>query len=238
MNRNLKRVLYNFNIEDDMISYNAGVYNIVNNGNYMLEAIGPNKFSDEMIPIPRDAKYEELSDNQKEYYCREVNPKPNFNGLEILDWKENVRNECLTINDILSLGKGEKIDVLIMDRNLSDWVCSVNEYNTLYKAENFFRTNKATYIHNHDLTGKIIWEEGDLNSEQPFEFHIEYQKDHWYPLKNNFLPKEDPQKFAFFSYPEDKHYMDFNDKTRVGWRGPMLLWSKMKNQPDIYYYKE
>jgi hypothetical protein len=30
------------------------------------------------------------------------------------------------------------------------------------------------------------------------------------------------------------HWTNFPETTRVGWRGPIMLWKKLENMPDVY----
>lgn len=223
----------------------GGVYKLTEDGKGMYKALGYNEYSKRKYDIPPNCEREGLSDYQKDYFCRDARPEPKLDGLELNKWIENARKDCLQIRDITPLKKGDTLKVLVMDRNLCDTCCedSVNPGNALFSAPRFFRFNTAIYTHTGGLKGtiKYKWQESeeykDCSEPYPFEFEIEYKKDCWYPLENGHLPKEDPQGFSDFHYPKPKSWREFPSTTRIGWRGPMLLWSKVHSMPAVYWYE-
>lgn len=156
-------------------------------------------------------------------------------ALDMSEFMDYIRPMSLTIKDIESLKPKQSIKVLVLDRNFDEFCCKeeTNKSSTHYKPEHFFRENTATYVHAQNMKGKLTFHGIDYTRD--FEFDVEYDKDCWYPLEDGCLPKEDEQKLAPFSFPEPKPYTDFPTTTRVGWRGPMILWEKVKELPDIYW---
>jgi hypothetical protein len=71
-----------------------------------------------------------------------------------------------------------------------------------------------------------------------FEFHIQYDEHNWYPLRDGRLPKKDPQGLANFGASARREYTDFDKDTPIGWRGPMILWNKIDNLPDVFWEEE
>jgi len=130
-----------------------------------------------------------------------------------------------------------------MDRNVWDCLTDCTQGQS-YKPLELLCDNWAIYIHEGDLRGKLVFWfdckndteqiESDHSDEPDFEFHIEYKKGHWYPLKDGYLPEYDPQGFAKFP-GEKQHWTSFPETTCVGWRGHCLLWSKLGEMPDIVY---
>ena len=51
----------------------------------------------------------------------------------------------------------------------------------------------------------------------------------WYPIDelDGKIPLDQTGKHI--------HWTEFSDITRVGWRGPIMLWDKLKDLPQIYY---
>jgi hypothetical protein len=47
-------------------------------------------------------------------------------ALELAEWEKSVEDKCLTIADVENMKPGEKIRVLVMDRNLWDTVCDAS----------------------------------------------------------------------------------------------------------------
>src|SRR5689334_18173630 len=99
------------------------------------------------------------------------------------DWLENSKPHHLTIGWLKTLKKGQSLKVLAMDRNLEDITTyeKNNQENVTYDPQTFFRKNWAIYKHEKDTRGSITWEFSN-DTEDAFEFHVEYKPDHWYPL--------------------------------------------------------
>ena len=68
-----------------------------------------------------------------------------------------------------------------------------------------------------------------------FEFHIEYKKGYWYPLKDGNLPHEDPQGIFDLSSIVRKKWTEYDENTKVGWRGPMLKWKFVEEYDKKVY---
>ena len=145
-------------------------------------------------------------------------------GLEVEEWERAIDQECLRIEDILSLGPGDQIKVLLLDRNLWDVTNdpAQNPSSTLVEPQRFFRDNWAIYTHTSNLRGKI---EYSFGYEREFEFDLEYEAGSWSPLVDGQLNKKHRRR----------HYTDFDSSTRVGWRGPMVLWDKLITLPKVYW---
>ena len=87
----------------------------------------------------------------------------------------------LTIADIQALKPGQSLKVLAMDRNLGDICLEVNKPDEVKIPVEFFRFNSATFTHQQDMQGTIVyhWQGGDSES-MDFEFDVEYKKDHFF----------------------------------------------------------
>lgn len=183
-------------------------------------------------------------------------------ALEFWEWLEHVHPACLTIADILALKPGDRLHVLPMHRNLCDHVYPQFEpARPAQPAPLFFAgRDGAVYVHEEGLRGRIEWHWDTERKyvDKPFEFEIEYQPDHWYPLTDGELPPNDPlsdtdlpgaRVDGWNSVPETtppsgeselpwsiagRHWTSFPENTRVGWRGPMILWSKLDDQPPVF----
>ncbi len=53
------------------------------------------------------------------------------------------------------------------------------------------------------------------------------------PLVGDTLPEIDPQGIFDLSEDGGKHYTEFPETTRLGWRGPMILASNIAKCPKI-----
>ena len=164
--------------------------------------------------------------------------------LDYQQWDQLSYNKhALTIKDIINLKKGQQIKVLTMDRNVWDCLTDCTKGQS-YPPEELLADSWAIYIHEENLRGKLVfWFECENDQieftneldQSDFEFHVEYEKGNWYPLKQGYLPANDPQGYSFFPWTEKKYWTEFDQMTPVGWRGHMILWSKLEEMPDIYY---
>lgn len=167
--------------------------------------------------------------------------------LDYRQWDQfSYEKYALTIKDILSLKPGQQIKVLTMDRNVWDCLTDCTKGES-YQPTDLLRDNWAIYIHEENLRGKLVfWFDCGMDMEQidvdqidrpDFEFHIEYKKDSWYPLKDGYLPGYDPQGFSEFPWEnkQKQHWTSFPETTCVGWRGHFVLWSKLEEMPNIIY---
>lgn len=224
----------------------CGVYRKTDDG-FIVKALGHNRFSERKEEIPEGATFEELSERQRNYFCRSPVPMPVLDGLELGDWIRETKIYHLRIIDVMNLRPGQQIKVLVMDRNLYDIVCKDGTGNTLFPAEEFFKSNTAVYTHSYDMKGtiKYSWQDEPCNRNDPeckdpypFEFEIEYAPRSWYPLTDNCLPARDPQEIALFDHDEPKRWTDFPQNTRVGWRGPMMKWEDVVVQENVFWHDE
>eukprot|EP00299_Pterocystis_sp_00344_P008165 c2991_g1_i1.p1 GENE.c2991_g1_i1~~c2991_g1_i1.p1 ORF type:complete len:368 (-),score=74.30 c2991_g1_i1:81-1184(-) len=145
--------------------------------------------------------------------------KNNCSGyLTAWNWFRTVGyQECLTINDVLEFPLNQEIQLLSLHRNWSDESPSSHGY--LSDPLDFFRNSKATFTHFGDLKGN--WVANEWNWDE-FEFDLEYEEGHWYPLEGGVLSLEN-----------DKRWQDFPRTTRVGFRGPAILLSKVHALPPV-----
>ena len=104
----------------------------------------------------------------------------------------------------------------------------------LYKPTKFFEYVRGHYIHDSELHGTLVLYEKNKNpiTINNFEFHVRIPNG-WYPLKNGFLPAEDNQGF-FKLYDKKIKWQDMPLSTQIGYRGGMILWTKLYSEP-LYY---
>jgi hypothetical protein len=173
------------------------------------------------------------------------------------NWSKIAHDDyALTIGDIKNLKPGDQLKVLSMNRNIWDGTLNKKQQGRPYEPEYFFRNEWAIYVHDKDLTGRMLFfafecekfgldqtiSELDPDTISPdkicqpnFEFDLEYKPCCWYPLHDGYLPESDPQGFSKFPWKEKRHWTSFPDTTRVGWRGPFIRWDKLKSMPNILY---
>ena len=160
-------------------------------------------------------------------------------SLPVNNWMDLAENNyALTIADIINMKPGDKLEVLMMDRNVLDTSADElwNKSDKKYSPEKFFRNSRGTYINDKDLSGTMIFHWKGYTAKQstmPFEFELEYLPCHWYPLKKGKLPAR--ARGAKFPWDKAKHWTEFPPTTKVGFRGAMINWNNLKDMPKVYY---
>ena len=155
------------------------------------------------------------------------------NELYIEDWLDQMEPHFLTIQDVKNMQHNEENEYLCICRNFYDFIPDIKKEEALKPSELFKNNYKMSYIHDVDLKGKTKIEEDDEFIK--FEFHIEYKKGYWYPLKDGNLPHEDPQGIFDLSSIVRKKWTEYDDNTKVGWRGPMLKWKFVEEYDKKVY---
>lgn len=154
------------------------------------------------------------------------------NELYIDEWLDQMEPHFLTIEDVKNMQHNDESQFLCICRNFYDLILDNNKEEALKPSDLFKNNYKTHYIHDCDLKGKIL----SYNKEEyiKFEFHIEYKKGLWYPLKDGKLPQEDPQGLFNLSSAK-KDWAEYDDNTKVGWRGPMLNWKFVEESEQKLY---
>jgi len=209
--------------------------------NYIHRSHGYNQWRSKASRVP--AGFVESKDYEKqwmdEYQCRDANPRPK-KGLDLGSWTRKAKGQWLTIKDIQQLKTGDRLEVLLLDRNAAETVAASGiSPNKLHSATSFFKDNKAVYEHKKDLQGRLILFEppGHLVLD-PFEFHVEIDKtNNWYPLREGVLPAKDPQGFLKL-LGKKMSWKSMDPDTHVGYRGPMVAWSAVQTLPPLFWYRQ
>jgi hypothetical protein len=151
--------------------------------------------------------------------------------LTLEDWYDLYESHHMTIADLLRLSN--TTELIMFDRNWLDILnikcddenLTIRDYTP---SEFFARAHKWIYT-----PAKIIDGARDINGnmkchsmydafkhEWPsFDFHIEYKRNHWYPLTNGYLKCLGERNFGEL---EGLHWSAFPLTTKIGWRGPMI----------------
>ena len=168
-------------------------------------------------------------------------------SLNFDDWYEKARKYFLTIKDIEKMKLNEKVDCVMLDRNVLDTAYEINKKNKPTRPEVFFRQNKIKYTHKQELEGNFIQKysyyiidkktkKKKINDDIIYDdwFQIEYKKDNWYPLYVGSLPAKDSQGFLKL-LGKKMHWTDFPKNTHIGCRGPFIKWTNLSKLPNIHY---
>jgi hypothetical protein len=156
--------------------------------------------------------------------------------LDLWEWKQSVRKYWLTIADLQKMRHGERVEVVCLDRNVGDHLSHLKSFKMLRASKCF---SAAMYTHDKDAEGTLVLDhaKGDPIELKPFDFHVEYAKDRWYPLYKGYLPAKDPQLGGVL-LGKRTYWKDMPPNTAVGYRGPMVRVSDLKKMPDFYLYEE
>lgn len=144
------------------------------------------------------------------------------NKMDVEEWLDQMEPHFLTIKDVKNMQHNEENQFLCICRNFYDFMPEVTKKEALNPLELFKNNYKIYYKHDCNLKGKIITNK-DTNEYNNFEFHIEYKKDYFYPLKDGKILIDEPQEL-FNKSSVEKDWTEYDDNTHVGWRGPMLKW--------------
>jgi hypothetical protein len=151
--------------------------------------------------------------------------------MNCFDWRfdDQVTDNCMTIEDITSVDVGESIDVLLLHRNAYDVPCTIHPFDIPMNPTEFF-SSRATFKRTEGMKGTLTEEEIPT---YPTELEIEYTPGWWYPLTDGYIPavNEDTEQPLL---GRRMHWTEFPESTRVGFRGPMIMWSDAMILPHVY----
>lgn len=161
--------------------------------------------------------------------------------METHDFIENCSSEHLTLADVLKLKKGDCLDVVIWDRNYEEyWMWNHAVPMQPYRPFEFYRANRHKLHYLGDYKWNIEFPFGETH---PHPIHLwtgDLQTKYvWFALENNYIDTT-AEMYPSFSIPSDwepvlKHVSEFSPSTRVGWRGPIMLWKKLEKMSDVFY---
>lgn len=167
-------------------------------------------------------------------------PMLRTDALDFQEWIRRAEKSYLRIRDIMNLRSGAKIKVLLLDRNTSDVTNQkqVNPSDTPTRPCKFFKTHYAIYTHKKVLSGTMMhsWQK---KTDRPYDFEwdVEYLHNQWYPLTNGLLPALDMDFYKPLIDGRPRHWTELPDAMPVGWRGPAILWSMLKNLASVYWHE-
>ena len=135
------------------------------------------------------------------------------------EWIRDHRLYHLCIRDLEKFKPGDVIDVAIFDRNMEEYgMWDDIRPDTPLKAKEFFRFNHHQ-IRIIDNNNWILIMDGE---EFDFPLHYNLKKDGTIRIKNEIINSGEQiphgrKKFKI-------NVSDLHPLTRVGWRGPVMLW--------------
>lgn len=164
--------------------------------------------------VKDNMKTKELYQQIKEMYNKKQYPMIHNDSLSA--WCNQAAEQYgLEIRDILDMKPGEEYKVIFIDRNVGEYTNGKLGKKYYPKKEGF---TYATYRHEKGLRGTL-----KMNSQNEFEcFEFEINGGcngcFWGPI------------------PKNKYYKDYSKTTKVGWRGPSILFSDLKHLPKYFVH--
>ena len=138
----------------------------------------------------------------------------------------------LTIRDVLNMNVGDTIDVIIWDRNFEEYgIWDTRESGVSYNPNDFFKGNHHQITYQGNMEWDIHFDFGET-VRHPINLDVSSLNTKW-----KWIPIEDVSTDAVKNTVESKrlNWEQFPTNTRVGWRGPIMLWDKVKDMGPIYY---
>lgn len=172
-------------------------------------------FYDKATKIPSGFKKKsgkKIREIARDFYCKTKKAPKKIDALPYDKWYNQSRKYWLTIEDILKLGIGGKMEVLALHPNSLDGPLTYFKTDVSYRPEKFFKSEKDTFVHSGELEGIFKKYDGPKSESKPLD--IECGKNKW---------------------DQKKHYSKYPKTKAVGYMGPMILWKDLKKLPKFYY---
>ena len=170
-------------------------------------------------------------------------------SFEMYKWIKGCRPYHLTLGDILKWKKGEKVDVCMLDRNFEEYDIWTNaKPDKVFTAATFFAKNKATLTYKGDFIWDITYDYGET-IEHPVHFCTSGLATSWTWVAlecgnggegDISIIIDSEMLRSGIPFPKHKNqirirWQEFPKPTRVGWRGPMILWKHLSILPKVYW---
>jgi hypothetical protein len=150
-------------------------------------------------------------------------------------------NDHLTIADIKNMKIGEELDVVIWNENFEEnGIINNMEQYLEYEPWEFFKWNHHKIIYRGNMIWIIKFQNGNSlrcpvylgiwNIDLPLR---------WYPIRDKCINLEyhiTPEGITKKKevIPRYINYTRLIGTTRAGWKGPIMLWDKLKKYPLVY----
>ena len=168
-------------------------------------------------------------------------------ALEMRDFIEQCKSLHLTIADVKNMKVGDQIEVVLWDGNFEEyWIWDNAKNEEAYDPKEFFKKNRNRFTYTGDMKWIMKDPENDVH---PIHLHLsDFIKETnwtWSAIEDDgfiHITSEriiDGEKIPKEKIPSEwkaKHiyWTEFPDSTRVGWRGPVMLWDKLSDLPQVY----
>ena len=163
---------------------------------------------------------------------------------ELYKWIEDHKLLHLCIDDVMSLRVGQELDVVIFDRNMEEnGIWDKFKKDKKYNPEDFFKYNH----HIIKYKGNFIWDiqfSWGETFEYPIHINVQSLSTNWnwivLDTHDNTININNEEISQDESIPDGRkdvylYLEDFPLRTRVGWRGSIMLWKHVKNKGQVYW---
>lgn len=147
----------------------------------------------------------------------------------------------MTIEDILKWEIGHEADVVLWDRNFEEyWIWSNAEKEKLYDPKEFFRANRCKLTYKGNMVWDIHFDFGKT-IEHPVHLDVTALPTNWtwVAIEEDGYVRITTESVNRKITPRRKaihmHWTEFSPETRVGWRGPIMLWEKLDSLDKVYH---
>jgi hypothetical protein len=164
--------------------------------------------------------------------------------MDMYDFINNCKDKHLTIADIKLMSPGDVIDVVVWDTNFEEyWIWDSAEKNKSYDPFIFFKSNRCKITYKGNMLWDIYFDFGDTCT-HPVHLDVSSLQTNWTWYEINELDGQihiteeildEKQSILSDWTPKHIYWTEFPDTTRVGWRGPIMLWDKLKDLPQVFY---
>ena len=167
-------------------------------------------------------------------------------SYELYEWIDKHKTLHLTINDVNKLSVGDKLDVVLFDRNVEEYgIWDKLKRETPYDPQDFFKWNRAILVYKggENRSWDIHFSFGETH-EHPAHINVEHlptnwhwtalEKDGYVHITNNILNTGETLVDYPDHHPIHLQWEDFSGDTTVGWRGPIMLWKDLRDKPKVY----
>jgi hypothetical protein len=145
----------------------------------------------------------------------------------------------MTLMDWHRLKVGDVVDVVLWDRNWEEaCMWDTAEEGKVYDARDFFKCNRAQFKVGENYEWALT-DDAVVGAVHPL--HVNISTDGgghdttctWLPVgRDGAIGTPEPKNRSFHVLT---HIDSLPLHTRVGWRGPVMLWSKLEHAPPITY---
>ena len=164
--------------------------------------------------------------------------------MQVYDYIKISKPYHLRISDIKKLRPGDELDVVIWDRNFEEYHIWTNcEPDKNYDSKEFFKANRHKITYQGHMTWAIHFPYGET-IQHPVHLSTSGLETNWKwcSIENGYVNitnevLKSSETIPDYWQPKHLHWTEFPETTRIGWRGPIMLWENLDKMSSEVYYK-